>query len=77
MQGGALQTFCVALAAEGLPPHELFTFSPHLSLPPGAESLDWQAVSDALRGFVLRVHQVGLALPAPIEGAHPHPALHV
>ena len=59
------------MAAEGLPPHELFTFSPQICLPPGSESVDWQAVSDALRGFVLRVHQVNLSLPPPVEGTHP------
>ena len=67
-----LASVCVAIHAPGAPPHELLTIHPRLLLPAngsaGNENVDWDAVSGALRGFLLKLHHAPAAMPPPSEG---------
>jgi hypothetical protein len=76
---GTLATVAIALHGEGQPPHELLALHPRLLLDashaaiatgaPGAGGADWEAVSGALRGFLLQLHHAHHALPPAAEGA--------
>lgn len=65
---GKVSTYCVAIQHEGLQPHELLCVQPQLLCAAEPNFVDWDAVSEALRSFLLQLHHVNQKLPPADEG---------
>ena len=66
---GTVSTICVAVHHEGSQPHELLCVQPQLLCAAQPDSMDWDAVSEALRSFLLQLHHAHHKLPAADTGA--------